>query len=105
MWTGWSSAAGDRRCILICLSVWVWLENVKVVCFLVCKCIHDPNGVCILLPGCLDRMLGGNVIGLASRGDPGPWVGRSPRLRFACDLIGSGSRSDIFRLVRYSFTG
>ena len=56
------SAAGDQRCILIGLSVWVWLDQVDVVYFPVCKCMNDPNGVCIVLLGCLDRMIGGNII-------------------------------------------
>ena len=51
----------DRRCILIGLSVRVTLDPVDVVCFPVCKCMHNPNDVAIVLPGCLDGMIGGNV--------------------------------------------
>jgi len=56
-----SSAAGDRRCILIRFSVRVWLDMVDVVCFPVCKCMHHSNEVFIVLLGCLDPMIGGNV--------------------------------------------
>jgi len=56
-----SSAAGDRRCILIGLSFCIWLDQVDVACFPVCKCINVPNDVCIDFPGCLDGMIGWNV--------------------------------------------
>ena len=56
-----SSAAVDRRCILIDLSARVLLDSVDIACFPVCKCINDPNDVCIVFAGCLDGMIGGNV--------------------------------------------
>jgi len=56
-----SSAARDRRCILIGLSVRISLDQVDVACFSVCKCINDPNDVCIVFAGCLDGMIGGNI--------------------------------------------
>jgi len=60
---GWapSSAAVDRRCILIGHSFRVCLDHVDVVCFPFCKCINDPNDACIVFAGCLDRMIDGNV--------------------------------------------
>ena len=47
--------------MLIVLSVHIWLDKVDVVCFPVCKCTNDPNDMCIVLPGYLDRMISGNV--------------------------------------------
>jgi len=32
-----------------------------VVCCPVCKCINDPNAVCMVFPGCLDQMVYGNA--------------------------------------------
>jgi len=85
-----SSAAGDRRCILIDLGVRVILIYVDVVCFTVCKCMHNPNEVCIVLSECQQRMLGGNADHRTS--DQG--VKKQPRDRFARDLGESWSRSD-----------
>ena len=86
---GWapSSAASDRRCILIGLSVWVWLDSVDVVCFPACKCINDPKYVCIVLPGCLDGIIGGNV------GDRTCNLGRSRTYDQAVAAVAICSRS------------
>ena len=56
-----SSAVGDRRCILMDLSVRISLDLVDAVCFCVCKCMNDPNDMSIMFAVCLDGMIGGNV--------------------------------------------